>query len=205
GGGGGGGGAESVEHWRPWPLRGPQPGQERRALPDADRRIPSPSSGLAEGVAARALLARPACDERARAGAGASLPPSARQWRRGRSRGREEEEEQQKQEHKEDEERWNRAARAPGVGPRGCLCSRRQPALPCGPPRNHYGDGDEPGKLHDSADCGWTWAGSVHAHNSLRPKTAPRKSYCDRVLRHSSSCDSSSSEKATRCTSFSPS
>ncbi|CAK0798182.1 unnamed protein product, partial [Prorocentrum cordatum] len=93
--------------------------------------------------------ARPACDERARAGAGASLPPSARQWRRGRSRGREEEEE-----HKEDEERWNRAARAPGVGPRGCLCSRRQPALPCGPPRNHYGDGDEPGKLHDSADCG---------------------------------------------------
>ncbi|CAK0798178.1 unnamed protein product, partial [Prorocentrum cordatum] len=90
--------------------------------------------------------ARPACDERARAGAGASLPPSARQWRRGRSRGREE--------HKEDEERWNRAARAPGVGPRGCLCSRRQPALPCGPPRNHYGDGDEPGKLHDSADCG---------------------------------------------------
>ncbi|CAK0798164.1 unnamed protein product, partial [Prorocentrum cordatum] len=154
GGGGGGGGAESVEHWRPWPLRGPQPGQERRALPDADRRIPSPSSGLAEGVAARALLARPACDERARAGAGASLPPSARQWRRGRSRGREEEEEQQKQEHKEDEERWNRAARAPGVGPRGCLCSRRQPALPCGPPRNHYGDGDEPGKLHDSADCG---------------------------------------------------
>ncbi|CAK0798174.1 unnamed protein product, partial [Prorocentrum cordatum] len=105
-------------------------------------------SGLAEGVAARALLARPACDERARAGAGASLPPSARQWRRGRSRGREEEEEE------EDEERWNRAARAPGVGPRGCLCSRRQPALPCGPPRNHYGDGDEPGKLHDSADCG---------------------------------------------------
>ncbi|CAK0798171.1 unnamed protein product, partial [Prorocentrum cordatum] len=92
--------------------------------------------------------ARPACDERARAGAGASLPPSARQWRRGRSRGREEEEEE------EDEERWNRAARAPGVGPRGCLCSRRQPALPCGPPRNHYGDGDEPGKLHDSADCG---------------------------------------------------
>ncbi|CAK0798186.1 unnamed protein product, partial [Prorocentrum cordatum] len=178
--------------------------------------------------------ARPACDERARAGAGASLPPSARQWRRGRSRGREEEQ-QQKQEHKEDEERWNRAARAPGVGPRGCLCSRRQPALPCGPPRNHYGDGDEPGKLHDSADCGQSAPQlplvggahggracppptstldaqpsrdderSVHAHNSLRPKTAPRKSYCDRVLRHSSSCDSSSSEKATRCTSFSPS